>query len=49
MITKHGRPIARRLPIEISSAELIGSLKDRIHVKGDILSTSVHWESGSQR
>jgi prevent-host-death family protein len=45
IITKHGRPVARLLPIERSSAELIGSLQGRIAVKGDILSTGVRWDS----
>jgi antitoxin (DNA-binding transcriptional repressor) of toxin-antitoxin stability system len=39
VITKHGKPVARLLPIERSSAELIGSLRDAITVNGDLLST----------
>jgi len=46
VITKHGRPVARVLPIEHASAELIGSLRGRIRVTGDLLSTGVKWKAG---
>jgi antitoxin (DNA-binding transcriptional repressor) of toxin-antitoxin stability system len=46
VITKHGKPVARLLPIQRASAELIGVLRGRIQVKGDILSTGVKWEAG---
>jgi prevent-host-death family protein len=45
VITKHGKPVARLLPIERSSAELIGSLRDVITVTGDLLSTGTEWDS----
>jgi len=44
MVTKHGRPVARVLPAARASAELIGVLRDRIRVNGDILSTGTTWE-----
>lgn len=47
VITKHGRPIARLLPIREDSAGLIGSLKDRVAIKGDILSTGIEWDAES--
>ena len=46
VITKHGRPVARVLPIEHASAELVGSLRGRIRVTGDLLSTGVKWKAG---
>lgn len=46
VITKHGRPVARLIPAERASADLIGSLRDRIRVRGDILSTGVKWDAG---
>jgi antitoxin (DNA-binding transcriptional repressor) of toxin-antitoxin stability system len=46
VITKHGRPVARVLPIEHASAELVGSLRGRIRVTGDLLSTGVNWKAG---
>jgi antitoxin (DNA-binding transcriptional repressor) of toxin-antitoxin stability system len=46
VITKHGKPVARLLPAERASANLIGALRGRIRVKGDILSTNVKWNAG---
>ena len=46
VITKHGKPVARLLPIERASADLIGTLRTRLKVKGDILSTGLKWEAG---
>ena len=46
VITKHGRPVARLLPAERASANLIGALRGRIRVNGDIQSTGVKWEAG---
>jgi prevent-host-death family protein len=46
VITKHGKPVARLLPIERASAGLIGSLRGRILVKGEILSSGVKWNAG---
>jgi antitoxin (DNA-binding transcriptional repressor) of toxin-antitoxin stability system len=45
LVTKHGRPVARVLPVERASADLIGSLRSRVRVKGDLLSTGAKWEA----
>lgn len=47
LITKHGKPVARLLPVEVSSASLIGSLKGEIEIRGDILSTGEQWNAES--
>ncbi len=47
VITKHGRPVARLLPILSSSSELIGSLKGKVKIKGDIQSTGIKWNAQS--
>ncbi len=47
VITKHGRPVARLVPVRRSSAELIGSMKGRIRIKGNILSTGLTWDAQS--
>ena len=47
LITKHGRPVARVLPVEKTSGELIGKLKGKIKVNGDILSTGTEWNAES--
>jgi prevent-host-death family protein len=47
LITKHGKPVARVIPASADCAGLIGSMKGRIQVKGDILSTGVRWNAES--
>jgi len=46
IVTKHGKPVARVMPIERASADLIGALQGRIKIKGDITSTGLTWEAG---
>ncbi len=45
IITKRGRPVARLLPLEYHAAALIGSLRDKIVVRGDILATGADWDA----
>ena len=45
VITKRGKPVARLIPFSSDSASLIGSLRGKLHVKGSILSTGVHWRA----
>ena len=45
VITKHGKPVAKLVPIHTDSAQLIGSFKGKI--KGNILSTGVKWDAES--
>lgn len=45
VITKHGRPVARVLPYEEDPASLIGSLRNELKIKGDIMSTGVRWDA----
>lgn len=47
LITKHGKPVARLIPETSGCARLIGSMKGRITIKGDILSTGVKWNAES--
>jgi len=47
IITKHGKPMAKLVPIEVQSADLIGRMKGRIEIKGDILSTGLKWNAES--
>lgn len=47
VITKHGKPVATLHPVRSTSALLIGTLKDKIRVKGDILSTGAKWDAES--
>ncbi len=47
IITKHGKPVAKLIPIHTDSARLIGSFKEKIMIKGNILSTGVKWDAES--
>ncbi len=47
LITKHGKPVARLVPASSDCASLIGSMKDKIKVQGNILSTGVKWDAES--
>ena len=48
VVTKHGKPVARVLPYERRSAPLIGSLRDKIDVRGDLLSTGVRFNASAE-
>ena len=45
VITKHGKPVARLLPVIVDSLGLIGILKGKIRIKGDIRSTDLRWDA----
>ena len=48
VITKHGRPVARVLPYEREFNEVIGSLRGKIAIRGDIMSTGVRWSADAE-
>jgi prevent-host-death family protein len=45
VITKRGKPVAKLIPLSADSASLIGSLKHKVKIKGNILSTGVRWNA----
>ncbi len=45
IVTKHGKAVAKVLPIQQASADLIGALRERITINGDLLSTGTRWEA----
>lgn len=47
VITKHGKPVAKLVPIQTDTAKLIGSFKGKIKIKGKILSTGLKWDAES--
>jgi prevent-host-death family protein len=47
VITKHGKPIAKLVPIQTESAALIGGLAGKIRVHGDLLTTGLRWDAES--
>ncbi|MBI4420629.1 MAG: type II toxin-antitoxin system prevent-host-death family antitoxin [Gemmatimonadetes bacterium] len=47
VITKHGKPVARLVPVEHESRDLLGALAGKLRIKGDILSTGASWRAQS--
>jgi prevent-host-death family protein len=45
VITKRGKPLAKVLPLRSNVADLIGSMKGEIEIRGDIFSTGIRWEA----
>ncbi|TMA45584.1 MAG: type II toxin-antitoxin system Phd/YefM family antitoxin [Deltaproteobacteria bacterium] len=45
IITKHGKPVAKLIPIATESRALVGSLRGKIKIKGKILSTGLRWDA----
>lgn len=48
VITKHGKPVAVLIPYTRKSALLIGSLRDKMAVRGDIISTGQRWNADAE-
>ena len=48
VVTKRGKPVARVVPYEQHSAALIGSLRGKIEIRGDILTTGVGWNADAE-
>jgi prevent-host-death family protein len=51
IITKHGRPVAKVLPVSATAKSLRGSWKGIVKIKGDIVkfNEAVAWESASRQ
>lgn len=47
VITKHGKAVARVIPASSDCADLIGSMKGKIKIHGNILSTGIKWDAES--
>jgi len=45
VVTKRGKPVAKLIPFGADSAELIGSLKGKLRINGEILSTGIRWDA----
>ena len=45
VITKHGKSVARLIPANSDCASLIGSMKGKIQIHGNILSTGIKWNA----
>jgi antitoxin (DNA-binding transcriptional repressor) of toxin-antitoxin stability system len=47
LITKHGKPVAKLFPATSESTGLIGAMKGKIKIKGNIISTGLKWNAES--
>jgi prevent-host-death family protein len=45
VVTKRGKPVAKLIPFGTDSADLIGSLKHKLRITGEILSTGIRWDA----
>ena len=48
IVTKHGKPVARVLPYPEQDADLIGSLRDKVKINGDISTTGIRWNANAE-
>ena len=48
LVTKHGKPVARVLPYHDQDGDLIGSLRHKIEIKGDVFTTGLRWDADAQ-
>lgn len=45
IVTKGGKPIARVTPVRAESAAMIGAMKGKIRIKGNLLSCGLKWDA----
>ena len=48
VVTKRGKPVARVLPYDSGQADLIGSLRHKLKVRGDVFTTGLRWDAHGQ-
>ena len=48
IITKRGKPVARVVPYDSQGADLIGSLRHKLKIRGDLFTTGLHWDANAQ-
>ena len=48
IITKHGKPVARVISFDTQVVDLIGSLRHKINIRGNVFSTCPDREASAQ-
>ena len=48
IVTKHGKPVAHVVPCTSHAADLIGSLRHKVKVNGDVFTTGLQWGAYAQ-
>ena len=47
IVEKRGKPIAKVIPIRPKNSDWIGSMKGKLKIHGDIMSTGIKWDAQS--
>ena len=47
LITKRGKPVAKLIAVNSDCAGLIGSMKGKLRIKGNLFSTGLRWHAES--
>ena len=48
VITERGKPVANLPPYGAPENDLIGSLRDKIEIRGNVLSSGLRWDADAQ-
>ena len=48
IVTKHGKPVARVIPYGTQDADLIGSLRHKVRIRGDLFTTGIRWDANAE-
>ena len=48
IVTKHGKPVSHVVPYTSHAADLIGSLRDKVKVNGNVFTTGLRWGGHAQ-
>ena len=48
VVTKQGKPVARVIPYDSQGLDLLGSLRHKIKIIGDVYSTGLNWDAKAQ-
>ena len=48
IVTKHGKPVARVIPYDTQGVDLIGSLRHKVKIRGNVYMTGLNWDANAQ-
>ena len=48
IVTKHGKPVAHVMPYDSQGVDLIGSLRHKVKIRGNVFSTGLRWVEDAQ-
>jgi prevent-host-death family protein len=47
VITKRGKPVAKVIPVASGCAHLIGSMRGKFRIRGNLMTTGLKWDAQS--